>query len=89
MDTGIGLAQRCGYGKKTKKMMFDANAPKHELISRKVDDWYIYTCPLCPDYRRAYNPKTGAMKVECDKNNRNLHKGSYTKPGFDLPFNPN
>lgn len=62
---------------------------KHECASKKIGDWIIYTCPHCPDYQRKQNIKTDEMKVRCDKNNHNLHSGSYVKPGLEGLYNPN
>jgi len=63
---------------------------KHICESVKVGDWIIYTCPLCPDYERRYNPKTGEMKSKNLPNNYNLHSGSYAKPGLNTGlYHPN
>jgi hypothetical protein len=74
-----------------KKIEFDASEEgKHVCTSKKVGDWIIYRCPLCPDYQRKYNLKTGEMKTKCNKDNYNLHIGSYAKPGLNTGlYHPN
>jgi hypothetical protein len=32
----------------------------HECTSTRVGDWLIFRCPLCPDYERLLNWRTGA-----------------------------
>ena len=72
-----------------KKITFGTTKNQHICTTTKQGDFIIYKCPLCNDYERRFNTKTGAMSVKCDKGNRNLDSGSYVKAGLDLPFNQN
>ncbi len=48
------------------------NPDSHQCEGKQFGDTYVFTCPLCPKYRREFNSKTGDMTVE---------------HGYDLPYN--
>ncbi len=62
---------------------------QHKCTAREKGDWIIYECPLCKDYKRAFNRKTGKMKSRGTRDNPYLHNGMWTKVGLDVPFNLN
>ena len=57
---------------------------KHKCYGERKGNWVIFRCPLCPDYERRMNFKTGEISSKYDKNNYNLHNGFYIKPGLDI-----
>ena len=54
----------------------------HKCYSETEGDWVVFHCPLCPDYERRVNSKTGEMKTKGTSGNMNRHHGVYVKPGF-------
>ena len=61
---------------------------KHKCTAERVGDWVIYRCPICPDYQRRVNLKTGKMKSTSNIDNPYLHSGTLAKPGFDMDISP-
>lgn len=47
----------------------------HECESYSDGEWIVFFCPLCKDYERRFNRRTGKMKVKNSKENIN-HSGS-------------
>ncbi len=62
----------------------------HHCDVRREGDWLIFTCPKCSDYYRAFNMRTGEMKVQYGTDPAILHHNSYTAPGWDTDsYQPN
>lgn len=60
------------------KIDFD---PKPDSLHHKCDafrngDWIIFRCPICKDYERRLNWRTGEMRVRNDKPEV-YHHGNY------------
>jgi hypothetical protein len=41
------------------KFNHSSDAEVHECESHRKGDWIIFRCPLCPDYERRMNWRTG------------------------------
>lgn len=52
------------------------NVEKHECESHMHGNWIIYKCPICHDYERRYNWKTGEMSVS-GNNDHIAHFGRH------------
>jgi hypothetical protein len=68
------------------KIQFNSNDGelRHSCKSQRKGDWIVFTCPLCKDYERRLNFKTGQMKTRTGKNPDVLHIGTFQPPGLDL-----
>ena len=55
----------------------------HKCYGEQEGDWVVFRCPVCEDYERRINLKTGEMKSQYDKDNVTQHHGFYMKPGLD------
>ena len=60
----------------------------HQCSSQNVGDELIFTCNLCPNYRRILNYKTGKWKTEGNDFNI-LHSGITRLPTLDQTINLN
>jgi hypothetical protein len=58
-----------------KTIKFDENELKHSCVVTHEGDWAIFKCPICKDYERRINLKTGAMKSNIGITNTILHNG--------------
>lgn len=57
--------------------VFEAfNDEQHPCIGHNEGDWIIFTCPICKDYERRVNWKTGGVKVRRGGSKFN-HFGSH------------
>lgn len=53
-----------------------SDAEQHECESHRDGDWIIFRCPVCQEYERRINWRTGDTKVKDSDPNIN-HSGSY------------
>jgi hypothetical protein len=58
------------------KFNHSSDTEVHECESHRKGDWIIFRCPLCPDYERRMNWRTGEMNVKNNTADIN-HTGSY------------
>lgn len=67
-----------------------ASEDSHKCYSETEGDWIVFRCPVCEDYERRINIKTGEMISLVSEENRTPHHGFFIKPGFDnLSYSPN
>jgi hypothetical protein len=64
---------------------------RHSCQSKQDGDWIVFTCPICRDYERRLNFKTGQMKTRTGENPDALHIGTFQPPGFisEIPISDN
>lgn len=55
----------------------------HACYAEQEGDWVVFRCPVCKDYERRMNIKTGEMQSQVSEENKIPHHGFYIKPGFD------
>lgn len=67
------------------KFNHSSDAEVHECESYREGDWIIFRCPLCRDYERRMNWRTGEMKVENSTENI-THSGQYYPPELISAF---
>jgi len=60
----------------------DSDLVRHATIGHREGDYIIFTCPLCKDYERRINWKTGKVTVKKGNNNI-LHYGSAAPVSVD------
>ena len=58
---------------------------KHECLSYQDGDEIIYRCPLCPQYERRFNIKTGKTWVS-GMSKEISHSGCNGPEGMNLKF---
>jgi hypothetical protein len=58
----------------------------HECTQQIQGDWVVFTCPLCPDYRRKMHRETGEFVDETTGIVEALHSGVYVSQ-FVQDFN--
>ncbi len=62
----------------------------HKCYGEMEGDWVVFRCPVCEDYERRVNFKTGEMKSHYNEDNLIPHHGFFVKPGLDnLSYSPN
>lgn len=62
----------------------------HECVGFREGDWMIFKCPICHDYERRLNWKTGKMRTKSDPENPFQHSGIVAPPRFwSLEMNSN
>lgn len=70
-------------------MEFDFGLPvdgeEHKTESYREGEWIIFRCPICTDYERRINWKTGKMKVVGSKAHIR-HSGKYYPHEFNLIY---
>jgi hypothetical protein len=59
----------------SKIIKFDENELKHTCVVTHEGEWAIFKCPICDDYERRINLKTGEMKSKIGIENTVLHNG--------------
>lgn len=66
---------------KVKFIHEDGDQEHHECVGVYEGDWEVYRCPLCPEYERRFNRKSGQMLV-CGQSLAIRHSGSCS-PFYD------
>ena len=66
------------------RVRLEENSERHECEAREEGGWIIYHCPLCPDYERRVNVRTGDMEAKNMKAGID-HSGSYVPEDFGTP----
>lgn len=60
----------------------------HHCTSHVDGDWIVWRCPICLEYERKFNVKTGEMKVKGKTEFR--HQGSnFGKSNINKPLTKN
>jgi hypothetical protein len=65
-----------------KTIKFDENELKHSCVATREGDWAIFKCPICEDYERRINLKTGEMKTKIGIENTIMHNGTMVPVGL-------
>jgi len=66
-----------------------SGAEQHECESYRDGDWIIFRCPVCKEYERRLNWRTGKMSVQNGSKDIN-HTGYYYPHDLkDVLLNPN
>lgn len=63
------------------EMKLEEGPMHHKCIASKEGDWDVFRCPICKDYERRINRRTGEMRVS-------NQSATIRHSGFSLP-NPN
>ena len=58
-------------------------AGRHRCEARREGDWAIFTCPLCNDFERRMNLKTGKMQTRQQEDSFILHEGFFVPTGLE------
>ncbi len=61
---------------------FDENELRHTCITSREGEWVIFKCPICKDYERRMNLRTGEMKSKIGMTNTILHSGMMMPVGL-------
>ncbi len=73
-----------------KRFVTTAPAMTHECVGFREGDWMIFKCPVCGDYERRMNWRTGQMTTKCDPENPFQHTGMVVPTRYwSLELNAN
>ena len=61
-------------------------AEEHRCESYRDGDWIVFTCPLCLDYERRLNWRTGNMTAKDQTPIHIQHSGEYFPTEYDHAF---
>lgn len=67
------------------KIEFSSSEDTHVCEASVQDQWIVFTCPQCKDYRRKMHQETGEMVVENPGDPHILHQGMYINPLLPNP----
>ena len=57
----------------------------HQCESYRDGDWIVFRCPMCLDYERRVNWRTGVMTVRNGRENVR-HTGTHLPPHYKSAF---
>ena len=59
---------------------FSAKEDAHTCEVSVEEQWIVFTCPQCQNYRRKMHQETGEMVVEKPGDPQITHRGMYINP---------